>query len=257
MPSTRLTRRAVIAASVALPLGSARSAGAVTVLAAASLTDVLKQLGTVWAGQGHAAPVFAFAASSTLARQIEQGAPADIFASADEKWADYLQQRGLLQDASRVNPIGNALVLVAPAAASGDVALTQAGLMARLGADGRLAVGDPAGVPAGIYAQQALTRLGVWDAVQPRLAKADSVRSALLLVGRGEAPLGIVYATDAAIEKNVRVVATFPKETHDPIVYPFALTKAGTSAEARALFGFLTGPEAAPVYKRFGFVIRE
>ena len=256
---TEIRRRRVIAAAAAVPLASAWASAwagsGPTVLAAASLTDVFKQLGQAWAAQGHAAPEFAFAASSTLARQIEQGAPADIFASADAKWADYLEQRGLLQDGSRTAPIGNALVLIAPATSSGTVALTQAGLSARLGADGRLAVGDPAGVPAGIYAQQALTRLRLWGSMQPQLAKADSVRSALLLVGRGEAPLGIVYATDAAIEPSVRVVATFPPETHDPIVYPFALLKRSRSAEARALLAYLSGPEAQPVYRRFGFVV--
>jgi len=227
-------------------------------MAAASLTDAMKELGQAWAAKGHAAPRFSFGASSALARQIEQGAPADVFASADEPWADYLQQRDLLVPGTRTSPLGNALVLIAPADQSGEIAIGPGvDLLGRLGATGRLATGDPASVPVGKYAQAALTTLGMWDKVASRIARAENVRAALLLVERGEAPLGIVYATDAAASRGVRVVGTFPESSHSPITYPFALTRRGDTGEARALLGFLTGPEAAPVYRRLGFSVRE
>ena len=236
----------------------AAHAEAVTVMAASSLTDAMNTLGKAWAALGHPMPRFAFAASSALARQIEQGAPADIFASADEQWMDYLQQRDLIDPASRASPLGNQLVLIAPADQPGDVALTPGvDLLGRLGASGRLATGDPASVPVGLYAKAALTALNVWDQVEPRLARAENVRAALLLVERGEAPLGIVYATDAATDPGVRVVGVFPDDTHPPITYPFALTKLGDQVEARALLAFLTGPQAAPVYRRLGFSVHE
>jgi len=245
--------------ALCLVLGaSPADAEQLTVMAAASLTDAMQALGAAWAARGHNAPRFVFAASSALARQIEQGAPADIFASADEPWMDYLQQRGLILPDSRVSPLGNRLVLIAPSNQPGEIALTPGvDLLTRLGGQGRLATGDPASVPVGKYAQAALTSLGVWDAVAPRLARAESVRAALLLVERGEAPLGIVYATDAAVSKAVRVVGTFPETTHPPVSYPFALTKRGDRPEARALLAFLTGPEAAPIYRRLGFSVRE
>jgi molybdate transport system substrate-binding protein len=250
-------RRLLLALCAALGSSPAR-ADQVTVMAAASLTDALQALGNAWAAKGHPAPRFVFAASSALARQIEQGAPADLFASADEPWMDYLQQRGLIVPGSRTSPLGNRLVLVAPANQPGDIALTPGvDLLARLGIQGRLATGDPASVPAGKYAQAALMTLGAWNAVAPRLARAESVRAALLLVERGEAPLGIVYATDAAASKGVRVVGTFPEDTHPPVSYPFALTRRGDRPEAQALLAFLTGPDAAPVYRSLGFSVRE
>ena len=168
---------------------------------------------------------------------------------------DYLQQRQLIVDASRESPIGNTLVLVAPADQAKSIALTHdTNLAALLGQSGRLATGDPASVPVGIYAQKALTWMGQWDAIAPRLARADSVRSALLLVERGEAPFGIVYGTDAAIAPGVRIVGTFPPESHPPITYPFALMRsAAGKPDAQALLTFLAGPDAAVVFQRFGF----
>lgn len=250
-------RLALIAACAFALLPAVARAQDVTVMAAASLTDAMRELGQAWAAKGNPAPRFSFAASSALARQIEQGAPADMFASADEPWMDHLQERGLIAADTRVGVLGNRLVLVAPADAPGEVALAPGvDLLARLGPQGRIATGDPAAVPVGKYAQAALTALGVWDAVAPRLARAENVRAALLLVERGEAPLGIVYATDAAASAGVRVVATFPEGSHPPIIYPFALTRRGDRPQARALFAFLTGPEAAPVYKRLGFSVR-
>lgn len=230
----------------------------ITVMAAASLTDAMRALGQAWAGQGHPTPRFVYAASSALTRQIEQGAPADIFASADEPWMDYLQQRDLIVPQSRTSPLGNQLVLIAPSGPPITVALVPGvDLLALLGPAGRIATGDPASVPVGLYAQAALKTLGAWDAVAPRLARAENVRAALLLVERGEAPLGIVYRTDAAASKTVQIAGAFPDGSHPPISYPFALTQRGDRPAARDLFAFLTGTEAAPIYRTLGFSIRE
>jgi molybdate transport system substrate-binding protein len=263
MPPSR--RRALLAAcAFTLPLSVApavraqgtTSAAPVTVFAAASLTDALRALAQDWAARGNPAPRFSFAASSALARQVEHGAPADLFMSADEPWMDYLQQRDLIVPGTRTSPLGNALVLVAPES-SPQPPLTLAqgtDLAALLGPQGRLATGDPTHVPVGRYAQAALTWMGQWQALAPRLARADNVRSALQLVERGEAPLGIVYATDAAAGQGVKVLATFPAASHPAVTYPFALTRrAEGNAQARALLEFLKGPEAAPAWRRFGF----
>ena len=253
-------RRLVLAAAAAISLAgtsAARAEDTVTIFAAASLTDAMRSLGQEWAARGHPAPRISLAASSALARQIEQGAPADLFMSADEAWMDYLQQRNLIVNDTRSSPIGNSLVLIAPADAARPVTLTrETNLLALLGPNGRIATGDPAHVPVGRYAQAALTWMGQWDAISPRLARADNVRAALLLVERGEAPYGIVYGTDAAISRGVRVVGTFPVGSHTPVTYPFALTRrAEGNAEARALLAYLTGPEARPTWQRFGFNI--
>lgn len=244
----------------ALPLlallpATARAQAPVTVFAAASLQDGLRVLARDWAARGRLAPRLSFAASSALARQIEQGAPADLFLSADEPWMDYLQARNLILPATRISALGNALVLVSPADAARPVALTRGtDLAALLGPGGRLAMGDPAHVPAGRYGQAALEWLGAWSALAPRLARAENVRAALLLVERGEAPFGIVYATDALAAPGARIVGEFPAESHSPISYPFALTRrAEDKAEAHALLAFLTGAEAMPAWQRHGF----
>jgi molybdate transport system substrate-binding protein len=253
---TRIQRRGVLAGLAGLPL-AARAQEMVTVFAAASLQDALRDLGAQWQARGNAAPRLSFAASSTLARQIEQGAPADLFMSADEAWMDYLGQRGLIVEASRVSPIGNSLVLVAPANATARVTLARGtDLVSLLGPRGRIATGDPAHVPVGRYAQAALAWMGQWEAVAPRLARAENVRAALLLVERGEAPLGIVYATDARASAGVRSLGTFPAESHPPITYPFALTRrAEGRTAARAFLAFAASPEAAAGWQRFGFTL--
>ena len=241
-------------AGLLLAAASAR-AEPLTVFAAASLTDGMQDAARLWVAQGHAAPRFSFAASSTLARQIEQGAPANLFASADLAWMAYATQRHLMADGSVRTLLGNALVLVEPKDRLRPVSIGPGfDLAAILGANGRLAVGDPSNVPAGIYAQQALTRLGIWPATQPHLAPSDSVRSALLLVERGEVPAGIVYATDAAVAPGVAVAGVFPESSHDPIVYPFGVVRAGDTAEARAFLAFLAAPEGLAVFMRRGFV---
>jgi molybdate transport system substrate-binding protein len=245
----------VLALALLLPPVAAR-ADAVTVFGAASLTDALTDISALWQAAGHPAPRLSFASSSTLARQIESGAPANIFASADIKWMDYLDQKHLIAAGTRVNLLRNDLVLVEPAASPASDAVIGPGFDLRsvLGAGGRLAVGDPTNVPAGIYAEQALKKLGMWDAVKDRLAPAVDVRSALLLVERGEAPAGIVYGTDAAISKKVLVAGRFPADSHDPIVYPFAVVAAGDTADARALLAFVEGPQARAVFQKRGFV---
>jgi molybdate transport system substrate-binding protein len=228
----------------------------VTVFAAASLTDAMKDVSAQWEKTGHQPLRMSFGSSSTLARQVEQGAPANVFASADEKWMDYLAQKGLIASDTRKDLLSNDLVLIVPADKPRHVTIgPDFDLLGMLGPNGRIATGDPAHVPVGIYAEQALKKLGVWDAASPRLARAEDVRSALLLVERGEAPVGIVYGTDAAVSKRVMVAGTFPANTHDPISYPFAVTKSGDSAEARALLTFLAAPEARAIFVARGFKV--
>ncbi|MGB8363022.1 MAG: molybdate ABC transporter substrate-binding protein [Rhizomicrobium sp.] len=233
----------------------AAAADKITVFAAASLTDALGELDAAYTAHTHVPVVASFASSSTLARQIEAGAPAQVFISADTKWMDYLTQKGLIEPESRINVLGNSLALIAPADQPvGPLAINRTLDWHRLlGTDGRLSVGDPSHVPAGIYAKEALTSLGVWSALEPRLARAEDVRGALALVERGEAPLGIVYVTDARISAKVKIVGVFPAASHAPIVYPFAIVKGAGSPAVEAYFRFLNGPQARSVYHRYGF----
>ena len=252
-----LSRRVALSLPLALAGFSARAADeGLTVFAAASLTDAMRDLDPVWQRAGHAKLRLTFAASSTLARQIEAGAPANLFASADEQWADELDKKGLLAPGTRRDLLGNELVLVVPKDRARTVAINRdLDLQALLGADGRIATGDPAHVPAGLYAKQALTRLGLWERAENRIAAAPDVRAALLLVERGEAPAGIVYGTDAAASAGVSVAGVFPADSHDPVTYPFAVVKDGDTPEARALLAFLAGPEAQAVWKKRGFAV--
>ncbi len=224
------------------------AASPLTVFAAASLTNAMQDVGALWTAHGHGKVVFSFAASSTLAQQIERGAPAGVFVSADEKWMDGLAPN------TRLDLLGNTLVLVEPKAGLKPVTLTAGGnLDAVLGPGGRLALGDPAHVPAGIYAQQALERLGMWPKVQRRLAPADSVRSALRLVELGEAPAGIVYGTDVRATPSLAVAAEFPADSHDPILYPAAVVADNDGAGARAFLAFLQTQPAQDVFRHYGF----
>jgi molybdate transport system substrate-binding protein len=253
-----MTRFVLVAALLLGPAMARAAEGAVTVFAAASLTDALGEIGGAWAAEGHPAPRFSFAASSTLARQIEAGAPAAIFASADEAWMGELARRDLIVAASRRDLLRNRLVLIGPArsAPAGAPAVTvgpATDWAALLGANGRLATGDPAHVPVGIYARQALTSLGAWPALAGRIAAAEDVRGALLLVARGEAPVGIVYATDVAVSPDVAVIGVFPESSHDPIAYPFALVRGQDGPEARAFFAFLAGARARALFAARGF----
>jgi len=233
-----------------------QSAEPLTVFAAASMTDALNKAGQVYGAEAGPEIRFSFASSSTLAKQIEQGAPADLFISAAENWMDYLAQRDLIVPDSRAALVSNGLVLVAPEASALKVAAISSttDLLGMLGTEGRLAVGDPDHVPAGIYAKEALTSLGLWAGVESRLARADNVRAALALVARGEVPLGIVYSTDAAGQAGVKVLATFPPSSHRPIRYPVAIVKGRDSADARAFLGWLKGAKAMAILREFGFI---
>jgi molybdate transport system substrate-binding protein len=227
-----------------------------TVFAAASLTNALQDVAAKWVAAGHPALHMSFGSSSTLAQQIEQGAPVNVFASADEKWMDYLDKKSLIAAGTRKDLLGNDLVLIVPADKPAHVTISKSfDLVGLLGANGRLATGDPAHVPVGIYAEQALKNLGMWDAIQPKLAPAADVRGALLLVERGEAPAGIVYSTDAAVSKAVMIAGTFPADSHDPVSYPFAVTKSGDTPEARALLDFFSGPVARAIFAQRGFKV--
>ena len=225
---------------------------AITVYAAASLTNVLQELGDEFTKDSSTPVRFSFAASSTLARQIENGSPADIFFSADLEWMDYLQARGLIQPATRHDVLGNELVLIAPTLSKIVLKIQPHFPLAATLGKGRLATGDPDSVPVGRYAREALTNLGVWDEVSPRLVRADNVRSALAFVARGESPLGIVYRTDALIEKKVRIVDTFPTSSHPPILYPAAAT-AHAAAGARQFVQSLTTRTTQETFRKFGF----
>jgi molybdate transport system substrate-binding protein len=227
------------------------------VFAAASLTDVLQQVGPLYTKQSNMPVKFSFAASSALAKQIESGAQVDVFFSADQDWMNYLQDRQLISDATRTDLLGNRLALIAPKDSKVRLKLERgAKLLAALGADGRLATGDPDSVPVGKYAKAALTNLDLWSAIEPRLVRADNVRVALMYVARGEAPLGIVYATDAAVEPQVRIVDVFPESSHAPISYPVAATSPASN-EARAFIAFLRSDAARAIFTRAGFKLIE
>lgn len=255
--TTRRIIAAVLGAWLALLGAPAFAETPPRVLAAASLTDALNEAGEAYAGKGHARPVFSFAASSTLARQIEQGAQADIFISADEEWMDYLQQRALIAPATRTRLLTNRLVLIAPA--DRPMRLTIRSGFPLLGAlkGGRLAMADPDSVPAGRYGRAALMRLGLWAQVEGSVARAENVRAALRFVETGEAAAGIVYATDAkAAGARVQTVGVFPASSHPPISYPLALTATSRSAEARAFARFLQSAEGGAIFRRHGFGVR-
>lgn len=227
---------------------------AVTVFAAASLKNALDEVGVAYAARTGAGARFAYAGSSALARQIEQGAPADIYISADSDWMDYLAGRKLIVTASRRDLLTNRLALIAPANSKLSLRIGKGMPLAKALGGGRLALAGP-DVPAGRYAKASLTRLGAWDSVSGKLAQAENVRAALQFVARGEAPLGIVYDTDAKVEPRVRIVGLFPDASHPPIVYPAALVAGSSHPRASAFLSFLGGPEARAVFRKYGFVV--
>ena len=260
-----IARRGVLKAmAVALPLGlgalgAAKPAHAadqpVVVFAAASLKNALDAVIAGWSKDTGKTATVSYASSSALAKQIEQGAPADIFISADLAWMDYVGKANAIKADTRENLLGNKLVLVAPADSTAAVEIKEGLDLAALLGDGRLAVGQVDSVPAGKYAKTALTKLGIWPSVEGKLAQADNVRAALLLVSRGEAPLGIVYATDAASDKKVKIIGTFPEGSHAPIIYPVAVTASSTNPDADGLYKALhTGPAAA-AFTAEGFTV--
>lgn len=227
-------------------------AAPVMVFAASSLQDVLTEAGEAYTAAGHGEVRFSFGGTPALARQIEQGAPADVFVSADEDWMNYVAERSLIDLESRVDLLGNRLVLIAPVGAQNALSLEPGlDLTTALGAEGRLAMAAP-DVPAGKYAQAALESLGAWAGVEDRLARSENVRGALQFVSRGEAALGIVYQTDAQAEPGVQALGVFPAGTHPPIIYPAAAIK-GRGPEARAFIDWLQGPEGRALFQRYGF----
>jgi len=253
-----MKRRNWLALAFALTLlpGIAQAQSNIVVFAAASLKNALDEIATTWSRDtGKPMPKISYAGSSALAKQIEQGAPADLFISADLAWMDYVAGKDLIKPDSRFNLLGNKIVVIAPRdSKTMTVGLKGADLVKALNG-GRLAMANVDAVPAGKYGKAALQKLGAWNDVKDRLAQADNVRAALLLVARGEAPLGVVYATDAAAEPNVKIIATFPDDSHAPIIYPAALTKDSKNAAAKAFLDFLRSAKARTSFEKQGFTV--
>lgn len=245
------TLLAISFAAFLVPVATAQN---LTVLAAASLKDALDQIATQYQQRGGDKPAISYAASSALARQIENGAPADIFISADLDWMVYVEKRNLLKAGTKTSLLRNEIVLVAPASSKANIEIKPGFPLAQALGNDRLAMADPDFVPAGKYGKASLEALGVWTSVAGRLIRAENVRDALRFVSRGEAPLGIVYRTDAAADKNVRIVAAFPGNTHPPIIYPAALLNAGKSADAAKFFDFIKSSAALDIFRKHGFV---
>jgi molybdate transport system substrate-binding protein len=256
-----------VVAAVALPNGwsmpqpspaqaqaEARGSGGLVVFAAASLKNALDSVNAQWQKETGESPKISYAASSALARQLEQGAPAQMFISADLDWMDYVEKKGLIKPEKRSNLLGNRIVLIAPKDKAAPVAIRPGFDLASVLGDGRLAMANVEAVPAGKYGKAALEKLGVWTSVSGRLAQAENVRAALLLVSRGEAPAGIVYQTDAASDPGVAIVATFPEDTHPPIVYPIALTTAA-GPDAAAFLAYIRSDKAKRLFEAQGFTV--
>ncbi len=250
---------ALLVGGTLLAAPALRAQEAVLVFAAASQKDALDAVIAAYGKAGKGPVKASYQSSSTLARQIEKGAPADLFISANPQWMDYLAERNLIDKDTRFDLLSNGLVLVtAKDSKAGPVTITPGFDLAGLLGSGRLAVGDPDHVPAGIYAKQALQNLGIWGAVERKLARADNVRAALALVARGETPFGIVYRSDAVADKGVKVVGPFPETSHPPIVYPVAVMAESKHAQAaRDFLAFLKSNAAAKIYANFGFRLLE
>ncbi len=245
------------AAATASGAAAAGEEQGVVVFAAASTTNAITEIGTLFSARGLGRIKPSFASSSTLAKQIANGAPAHIFLSANEKWMDFLEEEDLLAKGSRFDLLSNQIVLVAPEKSPlARITVKPEMPLAAMLADGRLAIGDPDHVPAGIYGKQALQNLGLWESIKDRLAPMKDVRAALVLTERGETPLGLVYATDAAISKKVRVIGIFPTDSHSPIVYPVALVAGHQTPQADRFIVFLGSPEAGAVFEKYGFRLR-
>ncbi|MCS0504374.1 molybdate ABC transporter substrate-binding protein [Ancylobacter mangrovi] len=263
MPSRRSFLRAAATLALAsallapLALREARADETPIVFAASSLTNAFQDIGKAYTAKTGKKVTFSFAGSSALAKQLQSGAPASIFASADTKWMDFTEEKGLTLKDTRVTPIGNSLVLIMPAGTAKPVTLDKSfDWKAFLGADGKLVTGLTDSVPVGIYAKTALTSLGQWDTVKSHVVGAENVRAALALVERGEATAGVVYSTDAAITKDVKVVGTFPADSHPAIEYPFEIVKGQDTPAAKGFFDFLVSPEAKEIYAKYGFVVK-
>ncbi len=251
----RLLLAAVLAApvfAVALPASAAEP----VVFAAASLKNALDDVAAAYHAKTGKTVAISYAGTATLARQIEQGAPADIFFSADMAWMDYAVEHKLVKPETRRTLLGNEIVLVAPKDSTAKITIAPGmDLAGLLGPDGRLAMANVDSVPAGRYGKASLESLGVWDSIAGRVVQSENVRLALAFVARGEAPAGIVYATDAAAEPAVKVIGVFPADSHKPILYPVAVTASSTNPDAKAFFDFLGSDAAAPAYRKQGFTI--
>ena len=246
---------AVVAIALSVFALPARAQEPVTVFAAASLKNALDAINAAWSQQEGKEAMISYAGSSALARQIEEGAPADLFISADLDWMTYLAERDLIQTESERRLLGNRIVLVAQAGSTVELAIAPGFDLAGALDDGRLAMANIDAVPAGRYGKAALETLGVWDDVADKVAQAENVRAALQFVALGEAPLGIVYQTDATVEPGVRVVGTFPEDSHEPIIYPAALTADSANPEAAAFLDYLQGDEARGIFEEQGFTV--
>lgn len=244
-------------AGLAAGASGAAAARDVLVFAAASQKDALDAVIEAYEASGGGDVDAAYESSSTLARQIEHGAPADVYVSANPKWMGYVEERGLIDRGTRRDLLGNSLVLVVPRdSAVGELTIAPGFDLAGMLGDDRLAMGDPDHVPAGVYGRQALESLGAWAAVAPKVARSDNVRSALALISRGETPFGIVYGSDAVADAGVRVAGTFPEDSYPPIIYPVAVTVGAADPEAAAAFvAFMSTPEAFAIFARYGFRI--
>jgi molybdate transport system substrate-binding protein len=254
-----LKRRSWLGLALAVPFlpGVVRAqGGGMVVFAAASLKTALDEIAATWAKDtGKPTPRISYAASSALARQMEQGAPADLLISADLDWMDYAAGKNLIRPDSRFNLLGNKIVLIAPRDSRTTTLALTGGDLARALAGGKLSMGNVNAVPAGKYGKAALEKLGAWTSVKDSIAQAENVRAALVLVARGEAALGIVYGTDAAAEPGVKIVATFPADSHPPITYPAALARESRNADAKNFLDFLRSAKARAVFEKQGFAV--
>lgn len=254
MPRAVATTLRVFAAALVLLAGMvAADAQDLIVFAAASLKEALDEAGQEFQRASGNKAVVAYAASPALAKQIENGAPADVFISADLDWMDYVEQRKLIKAGTRANLLRNRLVLIGPADGKVQVEIKPGFPLEKLLGDGKLSMADPDSVPAGKYGKSALEKLGVWKSVERKVARGDNVRTALNFVARGEAPLGIVYQTDAYAEKKVRVVAQFPQDTHPAIIYPIAVIASSRHAAAPVFVNYLKSREARAIFEKYGF----
>jgi molybdate transport system substrate-binding protein len=250
---TRLFVFGFLTALAGAPL-PATAQEALTVYAAASLRNALDDVNVAFTKATGVKVTASYEASSALAKQIEQGAPADVFISADLRWMDYVSDKKLIQPDTRVNLLGNKLVLIAPNDSKIDnVAIGQGFDIAKLAGDGRIAVADVKAVPAGLYAKAALEKLGAWQAAEPKLAMAENVRATLAFVARGETPIGIVYETDAKVEPKVKTVGIFPDDSYPPVTYPVAATATSKNAATRNYLTFLRGSAAKAIFDKYGF----
>jgi molybdate transport system substrate-binding protein len=249
-----------LVAAAALLIGPPQTApraqgGDVVVFAAASLKNALDDVNAQWQKETGKKAAISYGASSALAKQIEQAAPAQMFISADLDWMDYVAQKNLIKPDTRSNLLGNRIVLIAPKDKAQAIDIKPGFDLAKVVGDGRLAMANVDSVPAGKYGKASLEKLGVWDSVSGKLAQAENVRAALLLVSRGEAPAGIVYQTDAAADPNVKIIGTFPEDTHPPIVYPIALTASASNPDAAAFLAYVKSAKARPLFEAQGFTV--